>query len=372
MVDVETVLQLGAGRFLRAFVDRFVQQANDAGQQVGKIVVVQTTAGQRAELLRPEGYSVLVRGYENGEIVERVDPVKSIARGLLAVEQWEQVVQVATTHELKYIVTNATEAGYTLEPNENQNAKPPLSMPAKLTQLLWYRYRAGEGELVLLPCELIEQNASRLLELVTQQAKLWKLPEQFIGWITNECVWLNNLVDCIVTNVPAEHPLLAKDPAALHAEPYALWAIEQRDNMPELFTHPSIRVVEDLSPFYLRKVRILNGLHSAMTAKFLPAGFKLVREVLANKEADEWVRGVLWEEIVPTLTPQVAEVKEFAEAVYDRLRNPFIDHKLSDIALNHAAKVQVRLEPTRQLFQQLFGKEPPRLSEIMDWRPEVG
>jgi tagaturonate reductase len=365
----ETVLQLGAGRFLRAFVDRFIQQANDEGQDIGQVVVVQTTSGKRAELLQPSGYTVLVRGYREGELVERQDRVQSISRGLLAGEQWPRVQQVATSPELRFIVTNATEAGYALDPQDRPDASPPHSMPGKLTQLLWQRFSAGQSPLTLLPCELIERNASKLLNLVTQQAEGWRLPAEFVTWLRERCCWLNNLVDCIVTPIPADHPLAQADPAALHAEPFALWAIERQPHMPPLFTHPAVRLVDDLAPFYLRKVRILNGLHSAMTAKFLPQGFTLVREVLAHREAVRWVRGVLWEEIVPTICAQVDEVAQFADDVYDRLRNPYIDHRLADIALNHAAKVEVRLEPTRRLYRELYGKEPPRLSEIMAWRP---
>ena len=82
----ETILQFGAGRFLRAFLDRFVHQANDAGQNVGRIVVVQRSADQRSEGLHnnPDGYRVLVRGYQDGELVQRYERVQSISRVLSA------------------------------------------------------------------------------------------------------------------------------------------------------------------------------------------------------------------------------------------------------------------------------------------------
>src|SRR5205823_6060276 len=114
----ETILQFGAGRFLRGFFDRFVQRANDEGQDVGQIVVVQSTPGARADLLnaQPDGYQVLVRGYEDGQLIERVEPVRSVRRALNAVSQWEQVLEVARSPGLRWIVSNATEAGYILDP----------------------------------------------------------------------------------------------------------------------------------------------------------------------------------------------------------------------------------------------------------------
>jgi tagaturonate reductase len=364
----ETILQLGAGRFLRAFVDRFVQQANDSGQDVGRVVVVQATPGARAELLnsQPAGYHVLVRGYEDGELVERTEPVRSISRALTAAGQWDQVRQLARSPDLRYVVTNATEAGYVLEVADALADLPPRSMPAKLTQVLWWRFEAGAGPLVLLPGELFEHNADRLLALVLRQARDWALPEEFTRWARERCVWLSSLVDCIITSPPADHPLARSDRLLVCAEPYALWAVQRPAAGPApLFRHPALQVVDDLSPYYLRKVRILNGLHTAMVAKFAPAGFETVAEVLADRSAVRWLRGLLYEEIVPTIAYRVDDVAQFADQTWERLRNPFTVHRLGDIALHHADKVRVRLEPTLAEFTRLFGKAPPRLTEAV-------
>ena len=147
---------------------------------------------------------------------------------------------------------------------------------------------------------------------------------------------------------PADHPLTAKDKLLVSPSAYALWALERpAAGQPPLFRHPAIEWVDKLEPYFLRKVRILNGLHTAMVYQYYRTGFKTVQEVLANKEAARWVRSLVFEEIVPTIAYRVPDVALFADQVWDRLRNPFLTHKLSDIALNHADKVRVRLEPTR-------------------------
>ncbi|GAB4149417.1 MAG: tagaturonate reductase [Planctomycetaceae bacterium] len=365
----ETILQLGAGRFLRAFVDRFVQQANDSGQNVGKVVVVQSTPGRRAELLQnPDGYRVLVRGYENQELVDRVETVQCISRALVAQDAWAEILEVVRSPALKFIVTNATEAGYELQDDDRENTQTssaPVSMPAKLTQLLWERFQSGGEPLVILPCELIERNADKLREIVIDCATCWNLPENFQEWIRNDCGWLNNLVDCIVTTPTAETSSVPATPADVQAEPYALWAIERTAVLPKLFHHPAIQLVDDLAPYYIRKVRILNGLHTAMVAKFLPAGMQLVRDVFDDPKAIRWLQGLLWEEIVPTIVHRVPNLAEFAFATWDRLRNPFVSHRLEDIALHHASKLKVRLQPSYDDYKTLFGQEPVRLCEIL-------
>jgi tagaturonate reductase len=365
----ETVLQFGAGRFLRAFVDRFVQNAHDEGQAVGQVVVVQSTPGQRADLLnaQPDGYHVLVRGYQEGTLVERIESVRSVCRALIAQNQWEGVLDVARSPKLHYVVTNATEAGYAVDAGDRVDSVPPKSMPAKLTRLLWERFQSGGTPLVLLPCELIEGNATKLCEIVCSLARGWSLPEAFLNWVTGQCQWLANLVDCIVTPGPADHPLTATDKLLVSAEPYALWAIQRPPRSePRIFRHPAIRIVEDLTPYYLRKVRILNGLHTSMAAKFGPAGFETVLQVLNDREAVRWLRALLYEEIVPTICYRVEGVAEFADQTFDRLRNPFLAHKLADIALNHAAKVKVRLQPTREEYERIFGRPPKKLMEVLE------
>lgn len=368
---METVLQFGAGRFLRAFVDRFLQHAADEGQSVGRVVIVQSTSGTRAELFdgRRDGYHVVVRGYERGDLIDRVESVRSVSRALTAADAWPAVLDLARSPDLRYIVSNATEAGYVLDDSDAPESLPPRTLPGKLTQVLYARFQAGAPAPTLLPCELIERNASRLLELVLVQADRWQLPGEFRDWLRDQCLWLNNLVDCMVTPPPPDHALTKTDPLCTSAEPYALWAIEKPDGREvTLFRHPAIRIVDDLSPFYLRKVRILNGLHTAMVAKFLPAGFETVQDVLRNLTAVRWVRALLYEEIVPTIAYRVEDTAEFADETFDRLRNPHMRHRLADIALNHTAKVQVRLKPTFDEYQKLFGRAPTKLSESLAWR----
>lgn len=364
----EAVLQFGAGRFLRAFVDRFIQQANDSGQNIGRVVVVQRSADNRADSLPPNnaGFTVLVRGYEHGELIERPEKVASISWAIVAADDWREVLRVACTHELQYIVSNATEAGYKLDDADKITSHPPASLPGKLTQVLWARFHQKIGGITLLPCELIERNADKLRALVIEQAARWNLPAEFVQYVEQDCLWLNNLVDCIVTSPPADHPLLKTDPLLTCAEPYALWAIEKAQNRElKLFQHPAIQLVDDLSVCYLRKVRILNGLHSAMVAKFLPQGFVTVQDVLRDQAATRWIRDLLYEEIVPAIAYRVPGVAAFADATFDRLRNPYQQHKLADIALNHADKVKVRLQPTHDEYVALFKRTPAKLAEVI-------
>src|SRR5207302_1165765 len=248
---------------------------------------------------------------------------------------------------LRYVVSNSTEAGFVLDERDGREDQPPRTMPGKLTQILWKRFQAGCGAPVILPCELFERNADKLRELVLTQGRRWQLPTTFADWVGGSCIWLNNLVDCIITDPTPDLPLAKEDPLLVCAEPYALLAIERPKSGPvPFFTDPAIQFVDDVMEYYLRKVRMLNGVHTAMVGKFRSAGFATVQQLLADRAAARWIRDLLFEEIVPTLAYRVEGVAPFADQVWDRLRNPFTAHKLADIALHHANKVRLRLQPT--------------------------
>ena len=360
----ETILQFGSGRFLRAFADLFIHQANEQGQGIGRVVVVQSTGDARADgLNRQSGsYHVIVRGYENGQVLDRVEPCASISRAIHAPTRWADVLAIAASPDLRTILSNTTEAGYALDPTDTSTDTPPKSFPAKLLAVLRARHDAGLLPVTVIPCELIEGNAHILKELVLKLALDWQLSAATIAHI-ERTPFLHTLVDRIVTGTPAEHPLLATDPMAIVAEPFAFWALEEHPSF--TLTHPAITRTADVQPYFLRKVRILNAAHTALLIRAVPRGFTIVRDAVNDPELRAWLWRLLSEEIVPTLEERVDQPLRFAEQTLERFQNPFLDHKFSDIALHHASKIQVRLVPTRDEYQAKFGKAPPLLSEVI-------
>jgi tagaturonate reductase len=365
----ETILQFGSGRFLRAFADLFIHQANREGQAVGRIVIVQSTGDGRAGSLNAGGgkYHVVIRGIEAGQVVDRVETCESVSRALAANTHWGEVLRVACSPELRVVLSNTTEKGYDLDPADDPAPlSPPRSFPAKLTAVLHARWQAGQPGLQIVPCELREHQADQLRGLVEGIATGWKLPAEFLSWVNTACSWHNTLVDRIVTGTPADHPLLADDPMLTACEPYALFAIEEKPGVARWITHPAIVWTPDVMPYFLRKVRILNGGHTALLIKAWPRGFRTVREAVSDAELGPWLEKLLQTEVVPVLQGRVEDPAGFAQEVLDRFRNPFIEHKLADIALHHATKVAVRLVPTRDEYKALRGQVPPLLQEVLD------
>jgi tagaturonate reductase len=361
----ETILQFGSGRFLRAFADLFIHHGNRQGHGIGRIVVVQSMGEGRAGGLNAQQgrYHVVVRGYEAGAVVDRVEECHSVSRALHAGSQWAEVLAVAKSKDLHTILSNTTEGGYAADELENPLEGVPSSFPGKLFAVLYARWMAGLPGVTVIPCELIEGNASILKEKLCRMAVLWDAA--FEGYLRDDCVWLHTLVDRIVTGTPADHPLLATDPMVIVAEPFAFWALEDHPRSQFTLQHPAITRATDVKPYFLRKVRILNAAHTALLIKAVPRGFKIVRDAVNDPELGPWLWKLLETEIVPTLEGRVDQGQRFAEQTIERFKNPYLDHKFADIALQHESKIRVRLVSTAAEYTEKFGKRPALLDEVI-------
>lgn len=363
----ETILQFGTGKFLRCFADLFVDESNRGPTPAGRVVVLQSTGTQMAEAFNRQGcrYRAAVRGLDEGRLIDRVVEVQSVGRALAAANDWPEVLALAASPSLRAIVSNTTEAGYALDDRDTPESSPPRSFPAKLLRVLLARREAGLPGPAILPCELLEGNADRLLDLVLRQASRWKLAGPPIDWLRDGCGWHATLVDRIVSAPKPDDPLAATDPLFAVAEPFALWLIEGEPEVPGLMGHGAVRAVDDLGPYALRKVRILNGAHTALVAKARPLGFETVRQAVEDPEIGGWLDRLLFEEIVPVLEGRTEGPEEFARQTLQRFANPWLDHRLADIALHHDVKLRTRLAPTYEEYRQRFGREPKLLGEVV-------
>ena len=192
------------------------------------------------------------------------------------------------------------------------------------------------------------------------------MPERLVEWLRAECSWHDTLVDRIVSAPPPGDPLAASDPLFAVAEPFALWLVRGSLSPAPLAEHPAVRQVDDLERYYLRKVRILNGAHTALVAKARPLGIETVRQAVLDPETGPWLKALLMEEIVPTLEGRTEAPEQFALNTLERFANPFLEHRLADIALHHEVKLQTRLLPTLDEFRRRFGRTPRLLGEILE------
>ncbi len=373
----EKVLQFGEGNFLRAFVDYWLDMSNERAGWNGKAVLVQPIAeGLSKKINEQEGlYTLYLRGLENGKKVDRKRVISAVSRCLNPYESggYNAMMEAAASDSLEYIVSNTTEAGIAYDPACGKDDRPPSSFPAKLTQVLYKRWQAGKKPLVMLSCELIDNNGRELEKCVRRYIEQWRLEADFAAWV-DECTFCTTLVDRIVTGRvkdPAEAARLDaengyRDELIDVGEIFGVWNIEGpewlEEKLPFKKAGLNCPVVPDAMPYKKRKVRILNGAHTGFALGAYLAGFDIVRDCMRDSDVRGFMNKMLQEEVIPTLPLERKGLEDFARAVEDRFNNPFVDHELLSISLNSTSKWKARNMPTLLDYVKINGRIPACLA----------
>ena len=358
----ERIIQFGEGNFLRAFADWIIDKMNKETNFDSGVLVVQPRNKDKVyELNKQDGlYTLLLNGVENGKLIEEKEIINCINRGLNTYKEYDLYLKAAENPNIRFMISNTTEAGIAYNEDDKLDDRPPQSFPGKLTAFLYHRYKAFEGDpskgLLLLPCELIDKNGDTLKEIVLKLADKWNLEEGFIDWINDSNIFYNTLVDRIVPGYPKENTeeieeeLGYKDKFLVQGEVFHLWVIEGpkdiRKEFPVERLGLNVVFTDDLAPYRERKVRILNGAHTSMVPVAYLYGLNTVKESVEDNIVGQYIRSVIFDEIIPTLDLADDELAEFADAVIDRFKNPFIKHYLMDISLNSMSKFKTRVLPS--------------------------
>ena len=356
----EKVMQFGEGNFLRAFVDDFFDIANEKAGFNGKVVLVQPIAQGLTDLInKQEGlYTLYLRGSEKGIKVDDKRVISAVSRCINPYGEWDKVLELARSADLEIIVSNTTEAGIVHDSESTFDQVPPTSFPAKLTRVLYERFAAGQKGIVMLSCELIDNNGRELLKCVNQYIDDWKLSDDFRKWVNTENIFCSTLVDRIVPGRirdQKEVEALAaangyEDPLMDVGEVFGIWVIEGpiglEDRLPFKKAGVPVIVVPDVTPYKKRKVRILNGAHTGFVLGAYLAGYDIVRDCMHDDTILGYMNKMLYDEVIPTLPLDKKDLEEFAMAVQDRFNNPFVNHELMSISLNSTSKWRARNMPT--------------------------
>ena len=374
----EKVMQFGEGNFLRAFVDYWFDVSNERAGWNGKCVLVQPIPQGLTRMINDqEGlYTLYLRGRETGEKVDRKRVISSVSRCINPYEEegYDAMMKLAESDDLEYIVSNTTEAGIVYDPDCQMSDHPCSSFPGKLTQVLYTRYKAGKGGLVILSCELIDNNGKELLKCVNQYIDQWNLEDGFKKYVNEDCTFCSTLVDRIVPGRIKDEEEAArleeengyKDLLLDVGEVFGVWNIEGpkwlEEKLPFKAAGLNCPVVPDVAPYKKRKVRILNGAHTGFVLGAYLTGFDIVRDCMADDVIRGYMNKMLYEEIIPTLPLDKEDLMQFAGAVQDRFNNPFVDHELMSISLNSTSKWRARNMPSLLEYVELKGGLPECLA----------
>lgn len=371
------IIQFGEGNFLRGFVDWMMDILNEKTEFNGNVQIVQPLErGMGKSINDQDGlYHVLLEGIERGEKIQKTRLITSVSGVSNPYEDYQGFLRLGENPYLEFIFSNTTEAGIQFDENDIGFDKTPNSFPGKLTAMLYHRFQYFDGhpptKLVIVPCELIEKNGEKLKECLLNYVEHWSLPTSFKVWVERSILFCNSLVDRIVPGFPKDQidkiqeRIGYEDNLVVKAEPFHLWVIQGPEEIKQMlmFKNSGLNVVltNNLEPYRTRKVRILNGIHTAMVPIAYLNGFEEVRDVVEDEEMGAFLNQIMFEEIISTLDLPQEELETYAHEVIERFRNPFINHRLLDISLNSVAKFKVRVLPSIFTYLEKYQKIPKGL-----------
>lgn len=375
-VAPERIIQFGEGNFLRAFVDWIIWNMNAKTNFNGSVVVVQPIDKGMVEWLNGQDclYHVNLQGRLNGEAVNSLERIDVISRALNPYSQNAAFMALAEQPEIRFIISNTTEAGITFDPACKFTDAPASAYPGKLVQLLYRRYKTFNGDpkkgLILMPCELIFLNGHHLKECIYQYIELWKEDlgvdyEGFKEWFTKYNYVCATLVDRIVPGFPRkdiaeiQEKVGYNDNLVVQAEIFHLWVIEKPENMsieelraefPAEKAGLHVLIAESEKPYHERKVTLLNGPHTVLSPVAYLSGINIVRDACNDPVIGKYIHKVQFEELMETLNLPMDELRQFASDVLERFNNPYVDHQVTSIMLNSFPKFETRDLPGLKVY----------------------
>ena len=362
------VMQFGEGNFLRAFVDWIIQKMNDSKQYDGHVVVVQPLPfGRVKELEEQDGlYTLYLQGLNEGKVVKTHEVIDVLDDFINPYTQYEKFLKYAESEDLEVVVSNTTEAGIVLDENDTNFDETPNTFPGKVLALLRRRYEHFNGDvtkgLSFICCELIDYNGEELRKCVLGLAHIKGYEKTFIDWINEACHFTSTLVDRIVPGYPRDEikeileELQYVDNNIVKGEIFHLWVLQKEAHIEKVGLN--VIYADSIVPYKQRKVKILNGCHTAMVPVAYLYGNDTVKESIENEHIGQFTNEFVFDEVVPTIALPHDQMVSFANSVFERYLNPFVRHELMSIALNSISKYKARVLPTVKDYYKLNGTLP--------------
>lgn len=373
----ERIIQFGEGNFLRAFVDWIVYHMNRSVNFNSGVIIVQPLPHGMVSLLNEQDglFHVNLQGLDKGKVVDNIELIDVVTRGVNPYLNFDEYMRLAENTETRFVISNTTEAGIVFDPGCRLDDKPADSYPAKLTQLLYHRYKIFNGAKdrgwIIFPCELIYHNGTELKRCIHQYIEWWNLGESFKLWFDSACGVYCTLVDRIVPGYPKDmisgilDKIQIEDKLVVKAEIFHLWVIEAPETVEKEFPASkaglNVLFVPNEKPYHDRKVTLLNGPHTVMSPVGYLSGLDTVRACVDNDIIRKYVHKVMFEELLSTLDLPKADLVVFANDILDRFSNPFVKHFVTSIMLNSFSKFKTRVLPGLKIYEECNGRLPSGL-----------
>ena len=353
------IVHLGLGAFHRAHQAEYTDSAMSGFGGDWKIIGVSLRNSSVRDCLNPQNGLYTIAEMGGGHTKYRI--IGSIDEVLVAPEDPVAVLKVLSSKHCRIVSLTITEKGYCHDPatgklnTDHPDIQHDLEHPSNLTTAIGFiveslaiRRRQGLSVPTILCCDNLPSNGATLKNLVVQFAQLRDV--ELATWIASEVPFPNSMVDRIVPATQREDIDLLQsvcgylDYGMVKAELFSQWVVEDRfaQGRPR-WESVGVDMVDDVEPFEVAKLRLLNGMHSALAYLGYLAGYEFVHEAIGDKDISGFLKDLAREEIIPTLDePRGLDLHEYADSLIDRFGNAALRHRLHQIAMDGSQKLPQR------------------------------
>ncbi|WP_340617904.1 fructuronate reductase [Xenorhabdus entomophaga] len=357
------IVHLGCGAFHRAhqaFYTHHVLEQTDSDWGFCEVNLMLNDAPLIENLKKQSmRYTVAEKGQE-GVTLKIIGSMKEGMHPLI--DGVQAIIEKMANPDVAIISLTITEKGYCtdaatgrLDPNNEliikdiANPAVPRSAIGYITAALRLRFERQLPAVTILSCDNVRENGHVAREAVLGLARLQD--EKLAQWIENQVTFPCTMVDRIV---PAATPetlteiaqrLGVEDPCAIACEPFRQWVIEDNfvNGRPD-WDLAGAQFVDDVAPFEMMKLRILNGAHSFLAYLGYLGGYAHISDTMTNADYRRAVYALMLNEQAPTLSmPADIDLMAYADKLIERFTNPALKHQTWQIAMDGSQKLPQRM-----------------------------
>lgn len=337
------IVHFGVGNFHRSheamYLDRLMNAGTDLDWGICGVGLLPQDAAMRDVLARQDGMYTLVLRHPDGALEPRV--IGSVLEYLLAADDPEAVYARLVDPAVRIVSLTVTEGGYLKRPADGAFAADhpdvvhdvrhpdrPRTAFGYVVEALRRRRAAGVAPFTVLSCDNLQGNGEYTRQTVSGFAAL--VDPDLAGWIRQQVAFPNAMVDRITpVTTQADRDALRTgfgldDQWPVPAEPFTQWIVEDRfpAGRPRL-ERVDVQFVDDVRPYELMKLRLLNASHQGLAWFGGLFGDVLVDEAMRRPELCDYLRAYMRREAVPTLEPVPGvDLDEYQDTLVERFGNP--------------------------------------------------
>jgi len=352
------MVHLGVGAFHRAHVAAYVDSILPIEPSWGIIGASLRRADTRLALKDQDFlYTLVTRSAEDTET--RI--IGSLLDVLDARNQRAELLEAMTDPRVRIVSLTITEKGYCHDPatgkldpqhadivHDIAHPEAPISAPGLIVRALELRKSQGTPPFTIMSCDNLPANGATTARIVLGFANLRSTKLE--AFVREHVAFPSTMIDRIVPATTDDDRKMVQSETGLEdawpvvTEPFKQWVIEDCFNSGRpAFGSVGAELVDDVAPYELMKLRMLNGSHSTLAYLGYLAGYEYVSDVVTNQDFRSLAHRLMTLEAIPTLSMAAGDLANYRDQLLHRFANPALKHRTWQIAMDGSQKLPQRL-----------------------------